>query len=174
MSELSVAGYEKNFLIRSEVKAKNTQIKTPWYTRKYVVVLWHSLAWMLICAFPFLIRTSNNDSHRPPFEIGFLYFYIVTRPFWIGLFYLNALYLFPKLIPQKKYIFFVVTQLLSLFLLSVIHTIWLNVFVKPTSYEIAGFFTYNSIYYLFILAASIAYRMIIDKIASDKLLQQRE
>src|SRR5437763_1951027 len=149
MSELSVAGYEKNFLIRSEVKAKNTEIKTAWYTKKYVVVLWHSLAWMLICAFPFLIRTSNNDSHRPPFEIGFLYFYIVTRPFWIGLFYLNAFYLFPKFVPQKKNALYVGALFLSLFILSVIHSTWFNVFIKSSPYEISNFLLFNSILYLF-------------------------
>jgi two-component system LytT family sensor kinase len=174
MADLSVAGFEKTLAFPHKRKTDNAQIEKVWYSKKGIVILFHSLAWMLICALPFLIRTSNNDSHRPPFEIGFLYFYIVTRPFWIGLFYLNALYLFPKLIPQKKYTFFVVIQLLSLFLLSVIHSIWLNVFVKPTTYEIANFVTYNSIYYLFILASSIAYRLIIDKIASDKLLRERE
>ncbi len=174
VNELSVSGFEKSLPLPRLIKANNSQMKIAWYNKKGIIVLLHALAWMLICAFPFLIRTSNNDSHRPPFEIGFLYFYIVTRPFWIGLFYLNALYLFPKLISQKKYTFFVIAQLLSLFLLSVIHSMWLNVFVKPTSYEIANFFTYNSIYYLFILASSIAYRLIIDKIASDKLLQERE
>src|SRR6478672_94658 len=174
VNELSVIGFKKGLSLPGEEKGTNAQMKIAWYNKKGIVVLLHSLAWMLICALPFLIRTSNNDSRRPPFEIGFLYFYIATRPFWIGLFYLNAFYLFPKFIPQKKYTFFVVAQLLSLFLLSVIHSIGLNVFVKPTSYEIANFLTYNSIYYLFILASSIAYRLIIDKISSDKLLQERE
>jgi two-component system, LytTR family, sensor kinase len=174
VNELSVTGFEKSLPLHQGIKANNAQIRIAWYNKKGIVVLLHSLAWILICALPFLIRTSNNDSHKPPFEIGFLYFYIATRPFWIGLFYLNAFYLFPKFIPQKKYTFFVVTQLLGLFLLSVIHSIGLNVFLKPTSYEIANFLTYNSIYYLFILASSIAYRLIIDKIASDKLLQERE
>src|SRR6266536_122795 len=112
VNELSVSGFEKSLSLPRLIKANNSQMKIAWYNKKGIIVLLHALAWMLICAFPFLIRTSNNDSHRPPFEIGFLYFYIVTRPFWIGLFYLNALYLFPKLISQKKYTFFVIAQFL--------------------------------------------------------------
>src|SRR6266487_1244233 len=46
--------------------------------------------------------------------------------------------------------------------------------IERTPYEIANFLTFNIFIYFFILAASIAYRMIIDKIASDKLLQERE
>src|SRR3954471_20953874 len=106
-SELSVSGFEKNLSLGRSLNVNNVRVKIAWYNKKGIVVLLHSLAWMLICALPFLILTSNNDSHRPPFEIGFLYFYIATRPFWIGLFYLNAFYLLPKFIPQKKYTFFV-------------------------------------------------------------------
>jgi len=174
MAELSVTGFENNFLSRSAVKTNNAQTKIAWYSKKGVVILLHSLFWIAIFALPFLIRTSNNDSHKFGPEAGFLYFYIVTRIFWIGFFYLNALYLFPKLIPAKNYTLYVASQLISLFLLSVVHSVWFNIFVKPSPYEIAGFLTFNSILYFFILAASIAYRLIIDKIKSDKLLQERE
>ena len=86
MAELSVTGFENNFFMRSSVKANILQTKVAWYNRKYVVVLWHTLAWTTIFALPFLIRTSNNDLHRQPvpLKLGFLYFYIVTRFFWIG------------------------------------------------------------------------------------------
>lgn len=174
MTELSVAGFENNFLIRSSVKANSSPTKVAWYNRKYVVALWHTLAWIAIFALPFLIRTSNNDSHRPPFEIGFLYFYIVTRFFWVGFFYFNALYLFPKFILQKKYLLYVGSQFLSLFILSIIHSIWFNIFVKNAPYEVLNFLVFNLFAYLFILAASIAYKMVIDKIKTDKLLQEKE
>ncbi|SRR6266498_4039190 len=174
VNELSVSGFEKSLSLPSRMKANNAQMKIAWYNKKGVVILLHSLAWIAIFTLPFLIRTSNNDSHKPPFEIGYLYFYIVTKPFWIGFFYLNALYLFPQLISRKKYLLYVGSQFLSLFILSVIHSIWFNIFIKRTPYEIAIFFFFNIFVYLFILAASIAYRVIIDKIASDKLLQERE
>jgi two-component system LytT family sensor kinase len=174
VNELSVAGFKKSLSLPDNIRANNSKIKIAWYNKKTIVVLLHSLAWIAIFALPFLIRTSNNDSPKPPFEIGYLYFYIVTRPFWIGLFYLNAFYLFPKLVPQKKYTLYVGALFLSLFILSVIHSIWFNFFIKSAPYEISNFLMFNSILYLFILAASIAYRLIIDKIQSDKLLQERE
>ena len=102
MAELSVTGFENNFFMRSSVKANNSQTKVAWYNRKYVVVLWHTLAWTTIFALPFLIRTSNNDLHKPGPEAGFLYFYIVTRFFWIGFFYLNAFILISQINFTKK------------------------------------------------------------------------
>jgi LytS/YehU family sensor histidine kinase len=49
-----------------------------------------------------------------------------------------------------------------------------NLFVKHTPYDLGNFFVFNTFTYLFILAASIAYKMIVDKIATDKLLQEKE
>src|SRR5689334_17681421 len=105
--ELRVPGFENKFLIRSATKASNAPMKITWYSKKWFIVLLHSLFWIAIFALPFLVRTSNNDPRKPPFEIGYLYFYIVTRPFWVGLFYLNAFYFFPKLVPPKKYALYV-------------------------------------------------------------------
>ena len=172
MAELSVAGFEKTLAFRQR-KADNAQIEKVWYNKKGIVILFHSLAWIAVFALPFLIRT-NSDTHNKPFEIGWLYFYIATRPFWIGLFYLNAHYLFPQFISRKKYWLYVGLQLVSLFILSVIHSIWFNILIKKQPYEFTNFLVFNTFTYLFILAASIAYRMVLDKIKTDKLLQERE
>lgn len=171
MADLSVAGFEKS-LAFPQRKADNAQKEKVWYSKKGIVILFHTLAWIAVFALPFLIRT-NSDTHKP-FEIGWLYFYIATRPFWIGFFYLNAHYLFPQFISRKKYWRYVGLQFVSLFILSVIHSIWFNTFVKKEPYEFTNFLVFNTFTYLFILAASIAYRMVLDKIKTDKLLQERE
>jgi len=85
-------------------------MKLAWYNRKWVVVLLHAVSWITIFALPFLIRTSN-EQHKPP-DNGFIHFYIVSRFLWIGLFYLNALYIFPKLLPRKKLWFVAATQVI--------------------------------------------------------------
>lgn len=173
VNELSVPGLKKRLLV-PDVRMDNAQPKTAWYNKKGVIVLLHSLVWIGIFALPFLIRTSNNDAHRPPPDTGFLEFYVGTRFFWIGVFYLNAFYLFPKLISQKRYIFYILTLLAILFSLSGVHFILFNVFVKPSPYEMANFLMFNSFLFLFIVASSIAYRVIDDKIESDKLFRERE
>ena len=77
-------------------------MKIDWQSRRWVIVLLHSLAWIAIFALPFLMRTSANDPRKMPVDSGFISFYIVTRFFWIGFFYLNALYLFPQQIAKKN------------------------------------------------------------------------
>ena len=129
---------------------------------------------MLIFALPFLIRTNSNDQHKPPPEEGFLYFYMVSRVFWIAFFYLNAHYFFRKFLNKKSYWIYILTQLLSLFIISVLTNLCFNAFVKDSPYDVANFFVYNTFTYFFILAASTAYRLVLDKIQSDNLMQERE
>lgn len=149
-------------------------MKMAWYSKKWVVVLLHALTWAVIFTLPFLMRTSINDPHKPPPNDGFLIFYIVTTIIWIAFFYFNTLVLFPKLISKKKYWLYVISQLFILFIVSVIFNLFYNLLVKDSPYNVANFFVYNTFPYLFILAGSTAYRMILDKIQSDKLMQERE
>jgi len=138
-----------------------------------MVALFHALTWSVIFTLPFLMRTSNNDQHKPPPGDDFLKFYIVTSLIWIAFFYFNSLVLFPKVISKKKYWFYVVVQFFILFFISVLFNLLFNFLVKDSPYNIPNFFVYNTFPYLFILASSTAYSMILDKIKSDKLMQQR-
>lgn len=149
-------------------------MKVDWQNRKWVVVLLHALAWLAIFALPFLMRTSASDPHKPPVDSGFINFYIVTRFFWIGFFYLNALYLFPQQIARKKYAIYMLTQVAVLFIISLGHHLCFNLLVKKSEYDAINFLAWNTFTWLFILASSTAYRMILDKIAFDKLIQERK
>lgn len=150
-------------------------MKLVWYNKKWVVVLLHFVCWITIFALPFfLVRNSNEQQHKPPPEIGFLYFYLVTRIFWVGFFYFHAHYLFPKFINGKKYWLYILSQVVFIFVISLLHWAVFNIFVKRSSYDIAGFFVFNTFTYLFIAAASIAYRLVLDRIATEKFLRERE
>lgn len=148
-------------------------MKAPWYSKKWILILWHVLGWLLIFALPFLIRTNSSEQHKQP-ESGFLNFYIISRFLWIGLFYFNAHYLFGKYVNKKSYWIYILYQVVCLFIISVLTNMLFSSFVKTTPYDVANFFVYNIFTYFFIMAASTAYVLIIDKITADKLKQQRE
>ncbi len=160
-------------LVNSGMAERKTISKVnQWYHKKWMVILLHALTWFALFSLPFLIRISNAEA-RPP-EASFFKFYVSTRIFWIGFFYLNTYFLLPKLIVRKKYVGYVASQLLVIFVLSLIHSAFFNLFVKPSPYDITGFLMFNTFTYLFILSASIAYRLVNEKIKNDKLFQQRE
>jgi len=149
-------------------------MKIAWYSKKWAIVLLHTISWIAIFALPFLIRTSNDTQHKPGPDAGFLYFYMVSRIFWISFFYINAHYLFHEFITKKKYLLYIASHLFILFIISVLQWQIFSFFVKETPYEFQNFLVYNIFTYFFILAASTAYRMILDKIKFDKLMREKE
>lgn len=145
-----------------------------WYSKKWVTVLLHTLTWIVIFALPFFLRTSSNDPRRPPITDGFFIFYLITSIIWCAFFYFNSLVLFPKLILSRKYWIYIAVQLLIIVIISLVNNWFFNLLVKETPYSLANFFIYNTFPYLFILASSTAYSMILDKMNADKLMQDRE
>ena len=148
-------------------------MKVAWYSKKWAIVLWHVLSWLLIFALPFLIRTNSTDQHKKVDE-GFLGFYIASRFLWIGLFYINAHYLFGKFVNKKSYGIYILIQVVVLFVISILSHLLFNLIVKTSPYDVANFFVYNIFTYFFIMAASTAYVLVLDKIRADKLRQERE
>src|SRR6476620_3817890 len=150
-------------------------MKAAWYSKKWVIVLLHVLSWLCIFALPFLIRTNSGDQHKQPGpEEGFLYFYIVSRFSWIGFFYLNAHFLFDRFVNKNKFCIYILSQLVILFIISILTNLIFNLFVKNSPYDVANFFVFNTFTYFFILAASTAYKVVLDKMKSEKLSRERE
>ena len=93
--------------------------------------------------------------------------------FWIVLFYLNA-YIFLPLLQKKKTILFI-----SLHLLTLVIMVFSAAFIKNNSTESFGFRSgFQGIRllvpYLFIVAVSTSYRLILDRIKANKLMKEKE
>lgn len=151
-------------------------MKQQWYNKRSVQILLHCLAWVLIFSLPFLIRTSFNHheekAHEP--QTNFTLFYIVGNMFWVGFFYFHAYVLFPVFLSKKKFGLYVAMQLSAVVFIMFMHWLLFSIIVEITDFDPRGFILFNLYPYLFVLAASTAYRMIIDKVESDKLLKESE
>ena len=148
-----------------------------WYSKKWVSVTVHAVAWIALFLLPFLLRTSysnNQQRSSPSIGTGYVYFYSVTCLFWVGFFYLNTFLLFPQFILKKKLLLYVSAQVLFIAILFFLHWIFFLLLVSDRSFMAVNFFLFNLFPYLFILAASTAYSMILDKIQNDKLVQEKE
>ena len=144
-------------------------------TNTWKIITLHALAWIAIFALPFLLMQSVDMPAKSMRDSkGFLTFYITTRPFWIALFYLNAYLFYTRLAVVKKYLFFLLSQVGALVVISLVHWILFNALVRVSEYNLINFLAFNAFTYLFVLSASIAYRLILDKIATDKTQQARE
>jgi two-component system LytT family sensor kinase len=152
-------------------------MKIAWYSKKWVIILLHSVCWVALFSLPFILTSSNNQqqhSNQPrPHNDNFIYFYILTSLTWIAFFYLNAFFLISKLLYQKKYWQFALAQIFSLAAIILLHRILFYFIVEKKEFILSNAL-FNIFPFLFIIACSLTYRMVLSKIDSDKLIQQKE
>jgi hypothetical protein len=153
------------------------------YFNKRLVIPAHIAAWLLFFSLPLLLH-SPFDRHIqlygyvPSFDL----FHTVTDLALVGIFYLNACVLLPRQLRKRKTGFFLV-MLLVLFgayvSLDMLLFRWLitplqppDPFGPPRSSFMLGL---RQVFpYLLIIASSTAYRMILDRIKSEREAGERE
>lgn len=154
-------------------------MKAPWYNKKWAVILLHCVAWVTLFSLPYLLRPSFNAAHEAPKtpESENIKFIIsrINDLFLVGFFYLNAFVLFPEFIYRKKYLHYIVSLVLSFSVLLLQGWVVRKAMPLPEEgFTFQKLFFFNFFIFLFILACSIAYRTIKDKIAADNLAIEKE
>ena len=151
-------------------------MKLSWFNKKWVIVLVHSLCWIVLFSLPFLLRTYTRKEHRTaqPDDVPLLYFYFVSSAIWIALFYVHA-YVFLRVAQRrKKFTLFVGFEFLALAIVYALHWLYFSLFVIHTPFKPANFVVYNIFPYLFILASSTAYATLLERQSAVKLTRQKE
>lgn len=144
-----------------------------WIYKTWGKVLIHALAWLIVFSLPYLLRYSDERVRRDPQSQLFLYVSLLTGIFWIIGFYLNAFLLIPRLIYRRKYALYVLC-LIGIFAgILLIHWRLFETIITTRPFSLVNSISFNLPTYLMIIAASIAYRVLNDKIINDKLEQAK-
>jgi two-component system, LytTR family, sensor kinase len=153
-------------------------MKRSWYSKKWVIILAHIVAWIFLFSLPFILRPTYENNKKPaPHQVSewhFYFEYILHNIMLVGFFYFNAAFLVPKLISLKKYWQFAVAQLLccaALITVAGLIFIWIR---GNEDFNLRGHILFNFFIFLFILSCSTAYQLIRDKIKSDQLASEKE
>lgn len=151
-------------------------MKMNWMNKKWVIVLLHAVCWIILFSLPFLLRSYSRAEHRGtgPDDTPLLYFYFLSSAVWIILFYVHANVFLRFVQRRKKFAVFIGFEVLALAIVYVIHWAYFASFVKHMSFKPANFFVYNIFPYLFILASSTAYAMLIEEQRTALLSRQKE
>ena len=152
-------------------------MKQAWYSKKWVTILLHLAAWMILFSLPFLFRPSmdNNKQHEGSGdETAFLFHYLTNAVLWIGFFYLNATVIIPKFLYKKKYWQIAGAYALIIFVLVMYSMLFFNFFIHHTEFRYRSSFLFTIFTFLFFSGCSTAYQLIRDKIKADQILQEKE
>ena len=153
-------------------------MEKPWYSKKWIVILIHAAAWILLFSLPALLSPSHNPNEKPATVVTGTMNLIVPRisdAILIFFFYLNAVILIPRLFYNKKYIVYI--SLIMVFFamyVSLMWFLWVNLTILGKGFTFDRHLFFSTFIFLFILACSIAYKTISDKVISDRLASQKE
>src|SRR6185437_12889990 len=148
-----------------------------WYTKKWMKVCLHALAWIVLFSLPELLRQSHNphDMNTPKPASGnvMLMISLFNNAWLIAFFYLNALVLIPQFLYRRKYLVYAAT-LISYFAVFVLvmWAIWKN--FTSINFTFQEHVVVSIFIFAFILACSIAYKTIRDKLIGDRLAKEKE
>ena len=152
-------------------------MKAAWYSKKWFILLAHAAAWILLFSLPYLLRPEYNSEQSRQHSSkgnGNSYFSLVMNLSWVALFYLNALFLIPRLVYKKKYWIYAAV-LLAIFSWLIDQTrILFHLFNPAANYTIRTHLLISFFIFLFILAASTAYQMIRDRMKTERVAKDKE
>jgi sensor histidine kinase YesM len=152
-------------------------MSSKWYSKKWVTVLLHTAAWVLLFSLPYLLRPSLNNSNPAKQDSGsalmFLR-YVLNNLIYIGFFYLNAGLLIPEFIYKRKYKQYAGIVLACFITILFISWLILFLLLGQPKFNIRGHILFNFFFFLFMLAGSTAYRMIKDRTRADRIAREKE
>ncbi|MDX1938615.1 MAG: histidine kinase [Flavihumibacter sp.] len=150
-----------------------------WQHNKWLVVLLHIAAWLVLFSLPYWLRPSYNEN-RGGFnntQPGLVHLrYVLNNIVYVAFFYLNALVLIPKYIYQRQYKRYSL-EIVVLFgaILVITWFVFFKLFhIKENSFNIKGHIFFNFFFFLFMLAASTAYRFITDQVRNERIAREKE
>lgn len=152
-------------------------MRTSWYQNKWVTVLLHAAAWIIWLLLPVLLAPPNRGA-EPPYRTEFsewqYYARFIMQLSWIGVFYLNSHLLIPRLAYKRKYWLFAFFLILVLILTIAQSWLFFGIWGDSKHFSLPRNIIINFLIYLFILTSSTAYRLISDKINTERNNKEKE
>jgi two-component system, LytTR family, sensor kinase len=134
----------------------------------------HILVWAVFFLLPIIFITSDfsepQKNHHNPDE--FFSLNIINKLFKIGLFYLNTQLLIPKLLYPKRYIQFVLSQVLSFAFILTLDFLFFKLLNINHPFHFARSAYHNISLFLFVALSSIVFKLVWDKAKAEE--QQKE
>ncbi|MFT3703913.1 MAG: histidine kinase [Agriterribacter sp.] len=150
-------------------------MKMGWLNKRSVQVIFHIAAWLIVFSLPYFLRHYPfSEVRKDPDDDGFFYVTFLTGLLWVVSFYLNAYVFTPSFLYTKKYLVYVLLLIGLFAVIMCVHSALFIHFIKSRPILISRSIGFNIPPFMLAIAVSTAYRMIMDKNKTDKLLQQKQ
>jgi sensor histidine kinase YesM len=134
---------------------------------KWVTVVLHVLTWAIMFSLPYLLKPDRSADDPKDYERhkqAFIILFFIVHLLWLALFYLNAFLFIPKLAYRRKIGMYVLAIAASVAVMLLIDIAYFRIFIPGVNFRVYNYFAFNTLPVVFVLIASTAYRLIIDRI----------
>ncbi len=153
-------------------------MKNVWYSKKWITIVFHAMAWILLFSLQYLLTSSYNNKEPKHInnEAGSwsFMFSLLMNITWVIFFYVNAHVIMPKFFHRKRYWQYAAIQFLIFIWLLIQSIILLKAFRGFKDFNLGRHIMFHLFVYLSMLSASIAYQLTRDKQKTDKLVKEKE
>jgi two-component system, LytTR family, sensor kinase len=134
---------------------------------KWVNVVLHALTWAIMFSLPYLLkpdRSTNDPKDYEQHKQAFIVLFFIVHLLWLALFYLNAFLFIPKLVYKRKVGMYILAIVAAVAVMLLIDIVYFQLLIPGVNFRIYNYFAFNTLPVVFVLIASAAYRLIIDRI----------
>ena len=128
--------------------------------------------WAIIFSLPYIF--GPPDAKKDPEHNAFRVFISFTSVLWMGLFYLNAIVLIPRLLFRKKYILYLLLLIVFYCAAVIIFSFLFNIFIPKVPYHLLSGAGWNVLPFLFTMLVSTTYKAIYDRIRADTIAKEKQ
>ena len=143
-----------------------TQIK------KNKILFIHIIVWAIIFTLPYVFNTWDEKGETSSVD-PYRSINTVTNFLWMGLFYLNAYVLIPRLFYKRKYLQYALVLFASFCIIMLLHGALFKPFVTGRSFNFVPSSVHNIIPFLFTIFVSVTYKTFIDRMHLEKEANER-
>jgi sensor histidine kinase YesM len=149
-------------------------MKTALFKHKIVRVLVHVLVWVLFFSLPSLLRSYDHEQPQKRPDDNFQWLSLCSNVLWVGLFYLNAYVYTPSFIYKRRYLQYVLLQVLTAVVVGVMHWSLFQLLITKEPFNTARFIGFSIFPFFLMVTAGTTYQLIRDKTRADQLKQQQQ
>lgn len=153
-------------------------VSPQWYAKKWLVISFHVLFWILFFISPYLVKASiehDPNFHPDPADLYAALF--LNNLMWLTLFYLNAYLFIPKLVYARRFGHYLITLLITFCLTGAWDGFAFYLLIPGLHFRIAriwGFLLLELPTFIFIIIGSAAFKLIADKIREQQRAKEKE
>ena len=136
-------------------------------------LLIHCIVWAIIFLLPYVFNTGDENNETSSVD-PYRSINTITNFLWMGLFYLNAYVLIPRLFYKRKYLQYALVLFASFCIIILLHGALFKPFVTGRSFSFVPSSIHNIIPFLFTIFVSVTYKTLIDRIHLEKEANERK